>query len=55
LGESLLAMKAAHTIIVVTNNPELFKLADLVIWIDEGKVKSMGAPDKVGPEFYGGS
>jgi ABC-type molybdate transport system ATPase subunit len=39
----------------VTNNPDLFNLADTVVWLEQGRVKNMGMPEKVGPDFYGGS
>ena len=54
-AEKLEDFKSFYTILVVSNNPDLFKLADTVMWLEEGKVKSIGSPEKVGPEFYGGS
>ena len=55
LGEKLMELRASHTILVVTNNPDLFNLADTVVWLEQGRVKNMGMPEKVGPDFYGGS
>lgn len=54
-GGKLVDDKSSHTIVVVTNNPDLFNLADTAMWLEEGRVKSIGPPEKVGPEFYGGS
>lgn len=55
LQASLLQMKATRTIIVVSNNPDLFEIGDQAIWLDQGKVMTQGPAAEVFQRFYSSS
>lgn len=55
LKDSLKSKKADKTIIVVSNNRDLFEIADAAIWLDQGKVINSGDPSDVSQQFYAAS
>jgi ATP-binding cassette subfamily C protein/ATP-binding cassette subfamily C protein LapB len=52
LAKNLGNFKSTTTTIVVSNNAELFKKADIGLWLDQGKVKSYGPAAQVSKSFY---
>ncbi|MBF0198556.1 MAG: ATP-binding cassette domain-containing protein [Planctomycetes bacterium] len=44
--------KETRTTIVVSNNPDLFRIADDAIWLDQGRIRIADRADKVAEIFY---
>ncbi len=48
---SVEAMKGVATIFLATDNDKFMKIADLVLWMDRGRVRQKGTPDEVIPQY----
>ncbi|MEO5333405.1 MAG: ATP-binding cassette domain-containing protein [Magnetococcus sp. YQC-5] len=51
LKSELKKMNGRNTVLLVSNHPELFDLADDVLWLENNRVRSWGPKDTILPEF----
>ncbi len=53
LMRALANLRAQTTVFIVTHRPSHLKMADRIIWLDKGKIRSVGRPKVVMPEAGG--
>ena len=51
LLRAIAAMRGQRTVFIVTHRPSHLNIADKVIWLQQGRVRAMGPPDKIRPHL----
>ena len=51
LLDTLSAMRGRRTVFIVTHRPSHLNIADAVVWLQQGRVRAIGPPDKIRPHL----